>query len=259
MKGAPPSATPEPDLRYNNHKNKTEQDMPHAQTTDGRVNNYGQTSYIATASVDNHSRKTSAGALSNVHTWEHPSRQPNYTTPDQGRVALHANRAAINYCRVALLFFIALCITWIPSTINRVWTLVHPKDSKFSLSVLSGLVLPLQGFWNGVIYITTSFPVFKLFCKRMVGRGAPPSTGRGVPENFGPTTLSNKMSSPRSTIRDSKQGSVLMQAVENIKYQRSNSAAHTYTESEVGLKDEEDQASRESGRSETSEGRVGKW
>ena len=223
--------------------------MPHAQNTDGRVNNYGRTGYIP---KPYHSRELSGGCVSNSTTWGTP-RQATFATPDQGRVALGANRAAINYCRVALLFFIALCITWIPSTINRVWTLVHPTDSIFALSLLSGLVLPLQGFWNGVIYITTSFPVFKLFCKRMIGRETVSTTARGPPETFGPTTLNNK------TFRDSKKGSVLMQAVENIKYSRSNSAAHTYTESEIGLKDEEDQASRDSGRSGTSEGRVGKW
>jgi hypothetical protein len=66
------------------------------------------------------------------------------------------NTAAIKYCTCALLFFVALLVTWVPSTINRVYTLVHPNETLFGLDYASGLVLPLQGFWNAIIYIATS-------------------------------------------------------------------------------------------------------
>jgi hypothetical protein len=72
-----------------------------------------------------------------------------------------ANRAALNYCKCALLFFVALLVTWVPSTINRVYTLVHPHTVVFGLDFASGLVLPLQGFWNAVVYIAISFPACK--------------------------------------------------------------------------------------------------
>ena len=49
----------------------------------------------------------------------------------------------------------------VPSTINRVYTLVRPNNSVFGLDFASGLVLPLQGFWNTVIYIATSLPACK--------------------------------------------------------------------------------------------------
>jgi hypothetical protein len=49
----------------------------------------------------------------------------------------------------------------VPSTVNRVYTLVRPNDSLFGLDFASGLVLPLQGFWNTVIYVVTSFPACK--------------------------------------------------------------------------------------------------
>ena len=237
------SATPEPNLdgRYS----KNEHRIGQAQTTDQRVPNY-QERYTATVSAGNHSKKVSGGG----HTpW---NRKP---INDSDRVTVGANRAAINYCRVAILFFVALCITWIPSTINRVWTLVHPTDPLFSLNYASGLVLPLQGFWNGVIYVTTSWPAFVALIKRLSGRDA--KRAHAPPETFGPTNLNS------STIRggDSKQSSVLMQAVENIKYQRSNSVAHTATESETGLRDhdEEDHDSRESAGSGRSGSRMGKW
>jgi hypothetical protein len=78
-----------------------------------------------------------------------------------------ANRAAINYCKCALLFFVAMLVTWVPSTLNRLVTLVHPNDPIFGLNYASGLVLPLQGFWNATIYIFTSLPACKAWVRRV--------------------------------------------------------------------------------------------
>jgi hypothetical protein len=81
-----------------------------------------------------------------------------------------ANRAAINYCKCALLFFAAMIVTWVPSTLNRLVTLVHPNDPIFGLGYASGLVLPLQGFWNATIYIFTSLPACKALMRRITTR-----------------------------------------------------------------------------------------
>ena len=78
-----------------------------------------------------------------------------------------ANRAAINYCKYALLFFAAMIVTWVPSTLNRLLTLIHPTDSIFGLTYASSLVLPLQGFWNAIIYICTSLPACKALMRRV--------------------------------------------------------------------------------------------
>ncbi|KAF2756345.1 family A G protein-coupled receptor-like protein [Pseudovirgaria hyperparasitica] len=71
--------------------------------------------------------------------------------------ARHANSAAWGYAKVSMLMFLALFVVWVPSTINRVYSLVRPQEPSFALSLLAGLVLPLQGFWNAVIYIITSW------------------------------------------------------------------------------------------------------
>lgn len=81
--------------------------------------------------------------------------------------SLDANRATINYCKCALLFFAAMIVTWVPSTLNRLVTLVHPNDPVFGLAYASGLVLPLQGFWNAIIYIFTSLPACKVLMRRI--------------------------------------------------------------------------------------------
>ena len=88
----------------------------------------------------------------------------------QSHVSIDANSAAVSYCKCAMLFFIALLVTWVPSTVNRVVTLVHPKDAIFGLNYASGLVLPLQGFWNAVIYIFTSLPACKALVRRIFKR-----------------------------------------------------------------------------------------
>lgn len=66
------------------------------------------------------------------------------------------NKATIRYCKCALLFFVALTIVWVPSTINRIWTLIYPTEVIFGLQYAAAFVLPLQGFCNASIYFATS-------------------------------------------------------------------------------------------------------
>ena len=70
------------------------------------------------------------------------------------------NNAAWAYAKCAILFFAALLITWIPSSANRVYSFVHPGTLP-TLEFMSAFVLPLQGFWNAVIYIVTSLTACK--------------------------------------------------------------------------------------------------
>ncbi|KAI9708037.1 MAG: hypothetical protein M1820_004241 [Bogoriella megaspora] len=66
------------------------------------------------------------------------------------------NAEAWLYARVAILFFIALLITWVPSSVNRVFALARPNQFNFALNYASSFVFPLQGFWNVIVYILTS-------------------------------------------------------------------------------------------------------
>ena len=65
------------------------------------------------------------------------------------------------YTKCAMLFAISILITWIPASVNRVYGLRYPTKPSFVLNIGSALVLPLQGFWNSVIYFTTSFSICK--------------------------------------------------------------------------------------------------
>lgn len=84
---------------------------------------------------------------------------------DRQKLAVYeANNAAWSYTKCALLFFTALLITWVPSTANRVYSVVHQKQIILGLEYASAFVLPLQGFWNGLIYIFTT----RTACKKLI-------------------------------------------------------------------------------------------
>ncbi|EXK76537.1 hypothetical protein FOQG_18722 [Fusarium oxysporum f. sp. raphani 54005] len=71
------------------------------------------------------------------------------------------NNAAWQYTKCAILFFTVLLVTWIPSSANRVYTILHTKASSITLEFMSAFVLPLQGFWNAIIYIVTTWRATK--------------------------------------------------------------------------------------------------
>lgn len=92
-----------------------------------------------------------------------PQTQPS-AAPDLFRVRTLTRAVALSetnpeawlYARVAFLFFLALLISWVPSSVNRLYALANPADYNFGLNYTEALVLPLQGFWNAVVYVVTS-------------------------------------------------------------------------------------------------------
>jgi hypothetical protein len=85
----------------------------------------------------------------------------NNANPLRRRAAYEANNAAWSYTKCALLFFTAMLVTWIPSSANRVYSVVHTNEVSTPLEYMSAFVLPLQGFWNALIYIVTSWKACK--------------------------------------------------------------------------------------------------
>jgi hypothetical protein len=65
----------------------------------------------------------------------------------------HDTSALRSYVRTALLFFVILLVTWVPSSLNRLYSLICTGGApSYTLSLLSSIVLPLQGFWNAVVF-----------------------------------------------------------------------------------------------------------
>ncbi|TVY88207.1 Cyclic AMP receptor-like protein A, partial [Lachnellula willkommii] len=74
------------------------------------------------------------------------------------------------YTKCAMLFAISILITWVPASANRVYGLRYPKSPSFALNICSAIVLPLQGFWNTVIYFTTSLSICRGVFARLRSR-----------------------------------------------------------------------------------------
>lgn len=83
-----------------------------------------------------------------------PTRLPNMLSRSS-----NMDRIKWAYTKVAILFAVSIFITWVPSSVNRVYGLRYPEDPSYFLNIGSALVLPLQGFWNTIIYFTTSLSV----------------------------------------------------------------------------------------------------
>ncbi|KAK3997647.1 putative G-protein coupled receptor 157 [Cladorrhinum sp. PSN332] len=82
--------------------------------------------------------------------------------PLRRRALYEANNATWSYTKCAILFFTAMLVTWIPSSANRVYSVVHQGHASLPLEYMSAFVLPLQGFWNAIIYVVTSWQACKL-------------------------------------------------------------------------------------------------
>ncbi|KAH8890440.1 hypothetical protein GQ53DRAFT_591127, partial [Thozetella sp. PMI_491] len=68
----------------------------------------------------------------------------------------HLDPVKLAYLRTSFVFAISVLVTWTPSSINRVYTLVNPQGANYGLNLASAIVLPLQGVWNCVIFCATS-------------------------------------------------------------------------------------------------------
>ncbi|KAG5656419.1 hypothetical protein KAF25_000006 [Fusarium avenaceum] len=113
------------------------------------------------------------------------------------------------YLRTSFIFGFAVLITWIPSSINRLYSLTHSDRISFSLSVASGCVLPLQGVWNALIYFTTSW---KTFCEevnaaRAKWLGRPEESAHGIRLNSRHDTHKGEYRSTLERIRQVRAGS----------------------------------------------------
>lgn len=109
------------------------------------------------------------------------------TTPAQVKARKRKNHdlnsAAWAYTKCAILFFTALAVTWLPSSANRVYSVVHGGETVVALEILGAIVLPLQGFWNAVIYAVTSWAAVKLFFSELLHRAGHGAPSMGPPKD----------------------------------------------------------------------------
>ena len=118
-----------------------------------------------------------------------------YKQHKKNRAATEANRAAFTYTKVASLFFVSLLVTWVPSSINRVYTLIYPQSISIPYAYAAGVVLSLMGFSNSVIYITTSRAACKTLFSNIFRKFGGKDGGRSFNDSDGPlirTTYENR-------------------------------------------------------------------
>ncbi|KAJ4357327.1 uncharacterized protein N0V89_001902 [Didymosphaeria variabile] len=111
--------------------------------------------------------------------------------------ALEGNAAAWSYFKVAFLMFAALFIVWVPSTVNRLQQFIDKEHSIFGLNLASALVLPLQGFWNSMIYISTTWPE----CKRALADTLDALSSRRTARNKRPYAKNNFTTSTTNEVQ----------------------------------------------------------
>ncbi len=133
---------------------------------------------------------------SRMATWVSRSRATRTCGPSQRFLALtpseptppgaayEANNAAWSYTKCAILFFTAMLVAWIPSSANRVYSVVHTDEASLPLEYMSALVLPLQGLWNTVIYMVTSWKACKQLAADLFGPAPRLRCRSGLLESF---------------------------------------------------------------------------
>ncbi|KMU84563.1 hypothetical protein CIHG_02347 [Coccidioides immitis H538.4] len=107
----------------------------------------------------NSTHPTSTGAMADLES-QLSAQTPGAegTTTRRGFTERKAARA---YAKLASLYFLSLLVTWIPPTSNRAYIFAHPASPSFALLLASGVAVALQGFWNGVIFFSTSWDAVK--------------------------------------------------------------------------------------------------
>jgi sugar/nucleoside kinase (ribokinase family) len=97
--------------------------------------------------------------------------------------------------------FAALFIVWVPSTVNRLQSFISADSPIFGLNLASALVLPLQGFWNMMVYISTTWPE----CKRATREILDSIAAAKHPDKHRITTHSRKDSDHTLTARENQE------------------------------------------------------
>ncbi|KAF7114708.1 hypothetical protein CNMCM5793_009659 [Aspergillus hiratsukae] len=119
---------------------------------------------------------------------------------DLGHSGAYTSPASEAYYKYAVLFFAALIITWVPSSANRVYALATNNQYVFGLSCVSSFALPLQGFWNSLIYITVSWEAIVTWFRNVGSRARRTSSATLRPLKYPLRRLSREPRTSDSTL-----------------------------------------------------------
>ncbi|KAF7877382.1 hypothetical protein EAF04_001062 [Stromatinia cepivora] len=137
----------------------TEIEVTHGSWENGMALNTEPTPQNPAASDLNHMRAPTRNPDTNYRVTISALPHINTTRGSRRGTATSLDKIKWAYTKVAMLFCISILITWVPASVNRVYGLRFPDKPSFILNIGSAIVLPLQGFWNTVIYFTTSLGI----------------------------------------------------------------------------------------------------
>jgi hypothetical protein len=132
------------------------------------------------------------------------------------------NEAALAYLKVAFLMFVALIVVWVPSSVNRLYQFIHKNEPNYALSLLSAIVLPLQGAWNATIYIYTT----RTECRRAYGIVHAKLAGKAIPPYQRKQTYQKDTSTSSGGTLDSGPEIQLEEGLEQGNHLRLNKSAN---------------------------------
>ncbi|KAL4938592.1 hypothetical protein BDV06DRAFT_215002 [Aspergillus oleicola] len=92
-------------------------------------------------SVQAGTASTSEVRLEPMHSEDAADGSTEHDQYSNSRTVSEVNAAAWAYTKYAMLFFVALLATWVPSTINRVYAFIRPDTSNFGLNYASAFTM----------------------------------------------------------------------------------------------------------------------
>ncbi|EGO55229.1 hypothetical protein NEUTE1DRAFT_131048 [Neurospora tetrasperma FGSC 2508] len=146
-----------------NHSSNKRSSQPQTDITTNRPHSGGITGTITTttSTIDNDDNNNNERTIVHISAGNGSGTAANMQARAQRRLVHEAHNAVWSYTKCAILFFAVLLITWIPSSGNRVYTMINDGEVSKPLFFASAFVLPLQGFWNAIIYVVTSWAACK--------------------------------------------------------------------------------------------------
>lgn len=129
----------------------------------------GQQKEAYTITISASHLPSSLPSLSWPTTPSFPPTSPSYPTTTHPPKRQGIDKIKYAYTRTALLFAISILITWVPASVNRVYGLRYPEDPSYALNIASAVVLPLQGFWNSILFFGSSATVLKGWWRKRKG------------------------------------------------------------------------------------------
>ncbi|KAL2154569.1 hypothetical protein VTH82DRAFT_3245 [Thermothelomyces myriococcoides] len=123
------------------------------------INSNNQTSFATSSTAVSSSRRPPRKAKRARHRWM-PAWMARIWNRFRRKLA-NMDPIKLAYLRTSFVYAVSVLVTWTPSSINRIYTIVNPSHNSFALNMAGAIVLSLQGLWNAIIFAASSYGILK--------------------------------------------------------------------------------------------------